>query len=180
MAFLLSLVAVLFLSNCRGYHYFMDMHISPAIDSQEKDILGNRVGNRPIPENTIRYKENVLGLEVGGPDDYVKSGETLKNPLPRSTEVLKLGQTKYNVFCAPCHGISGKGDGPVQKKMPIVRPLVNKEPGENLPIMKQKEGYFFHAMYAGFGAMNGYNTQMNQKEMWAVARYIKHLQKQSK
>jgi mono/diheme cytochrome c family protein len=35
------------------------------------------------------------------------------NPIPPNRESVEAGQTVFMTTCAPCHGVTGKGDGPV-------------------------------------------------------------------
>ncbi|RME87842.1 MAG: hypothetical protein D6767_11225 [Candidatus Hydrogenedentota bacterium] len=169
----------LFSANCRNYHYFMDMHISPAIDTQEEDVLGKRMGNRLLPEHTVLYKKPYMPLKPGDIEYYNQIMDKLKSPLPKTQKVFALGKQKFRIYCSPCHGMEGKGDGPVKKKFVIIRNIVPLKKGEDFALANKPEGYFFQVIYGGFGAMRGYYSQMTSEEMWAVARYVKYLQKQA-
>jgi mono/diheme cytochrome c family protein len=46
------------------------------------------------------------------------SPKTLKNPVPANAASIKAGQALYGKNCRHCHGLRGKGDGPLAPKSP--------------------------------------------------------------
>ena len=170
------MIIAFFAMNCQGYHYYMDMSFSPSIDSQQKDNLGNRIGNRLPPENTVPFGKTPLHLGMNIPADYEKSDRELKNPLEDSLATLELGKERYNIYCFPCHGMAGKSDGPVTRVWKGIRPIVRID-NQPLPLEKYGEGRIFHVISTGFVSMPGYASQIPVNERWAIAKYVKILQK---
>ena len=167
------------LLGCREYAYFLDMHYSPAVDSQKQDAIGNRAGNLLPPENTIPYKGSHYAL-TNALSDYPRADLILKSPFedPTDAQVLDRGKEQYRIYCSPCHGLSGAGDGTVQAKWPSIRPLVAVE-GREVPPLEWGVGRVYHVIRVGIRSMQGYATQIKEENRWAIAHYVKHLQKET-
>ena len=84
---------------------------------------------------------------------------------------MARGQERFNVFCAPCHGRTGSGNGMVVQRGFRAPPSYHEERLRNAPV-----GYFFDVMTNGFGAMQDYAAQVPVADRWAIAAYIRALQ----
>jgi mono/diheme cytochrome c family protein len=108
--------------------------------------------------------------------DFVKK-------LPEQVEVteafMQLGQRKYEQVCAACHGFAGYGDGLVSKRAEALQSSYWLQPanfhGEQ--IVKQPIGQVYFTIANGKGKMAGYSSTLNVQERWAVAFYVKALQR---
>ena len=170
-------VVLLFVFHCREYQYFNDMHYSEAVDAQKKAKIGGRLGNIIPPENTVSYKNTPYTLS-NAEADYILADNQLKSPFQQVTsKTLNQGKEQYRIYCSPCHGIQGKGDGLVQKKAnwSAVRPLVAVE-GKEVPSLKWGVGRLYHVIRVGIRSMSGYEAQIREKNRWAIAHYVKYLQ----
>ncbi len=164
--------------GCVGYDYFPDMHYSPAVDSQEYDFIGKRQGAMLPPENTIPYGSSVYTMKEYL-QNYDQIASELKSPFNHiSNIVLRRGKKQYAIYCAPCHGISGKGDGPIKKKWVGVRPLV-QVPNREVPPVTWPAKRIYHVIQVGIRSMQSYSTHILEKDKWAIAHYVKYLQKKS-
>ena len=92
-------------------------------------------------------------------------------PMPVDESMMRRGQERYNVFCAPCHGRTGKGDGMVVRRGFRAPPSFHTERLQGAPV-----GYYVDVMTNGFGAMSDYASQIPVADRWAVAAYMKALQ----
>jgi mono/diheme cytochrome c family protein len=92
-------------------------------------------------------------------------------PLPLTQELLARGENRYNIFCSPCHGLQGDGQGMVTLRGMKHPPSYHQERVRNEP-----NGYFFDVITYGFGAMNGYSAQLEPKDRWAIVAYVRALQ----
>jgi mono/diheme cytochrome c family protein len=92
-------------------------------------------------------------------------------PMPVTADVLARGQDRYNVFCAPCHGRTGKGDGMVVQRGMRQPPSLMEDRLRNAAA-----GYFFDVMTHGFGAMQDYAAQIPVADRWAIVAYERALQ----
>ena len=92
-------------------------------------------------------------------------------PFPVTAEVMARGQERFNVYCAPCHGRTGEGNGTIVQRGFRAPPSYHEERLRNTPV-----GYFFDVMTNGFGAMQDYAAQVSVTDRWAIAAYIRALQ----
>jgi mono/diheme cytochrome c family protein len=102
-----------------------------------------------------------------------KSGGKLVDtlPFPISPEVLARGQERFDIFCAPCHGRTGNGDGMVVRRGFRPPPSYHTDRLRQAPV-----GHFFDVMTKGFGAMPDYVAQVPPRDRWAIVAYIRALQ----
>ena len=126
--------------------------------------------SRPLVEDTI---------PVGGLDrDNVKlawkvNGKFVERfPMPVTRALLDRGQERYNITCAVCHGPGGYGDGMiVQRGFP-------PPPSYHLDRLRAAApGYFVDVMSNGFGVMYPYADRVSLEDRWAIAAYIRALQR---
>ena len=92
-------------------------------------------------------------------------------PMPVTKAVLDRGQERFNVYCSPCHGRTGEGNGMIVQRGFRQPPSYHEERLRNVPV-----GYFFDVMTNGFGAMQDYSAQVTVPDRWAIAAYIRVLQ----
>lgn len=164
-ALLLAGTAVAGGAACR-----QDMHDQPKIRAyREAEFFADRRGARPIPEGTVargflQEDQHLYAGRVGGEliDEF---------PFPVTREVLERGQQQYDVFCTPCHGQAGLGNG-----MVVQRGFRPPPSFDNDRIREQPVGHYFDVMTNGFGVMPDYRAQVAPADRWAIAAYIRALQ----
>ncbi|MEY4565958.1 MAG: hypothetical protein RLY14_928, partial [Planctomycetota bacterium] len=96
-----------------------------------------------------------------------------------SEENMARGKQRFEIYCAACHGIGGSGDGLV------ARTAAEKSPSTWVPptslheekIRNQPIGRIFHTITNGKGKMGGYSSQVNAADRWAIALYVRALQR---
>lgn len=140
-----------------------------------KDLYGvfadKRSNRRPV-EGTIARGH--LALDDAATTGLVNASTyTGRNPVALTPEVLKLGQDKFNVYCAPCHDRTGGGQGIVNLRDPAFKPgnLMDER------IRGFVDGQLYYTIANGKGNMNGYRYQLNVQERWAVVYYVRALQR---
>jgi mono/diheme cytochrome c family protein len=92
-------------------------------------------------------------------------------PVALTPELLQRGQVRFQTFCSPCHGGTGRGDGLIVQR--------GFKPPPSLHIGRLRAapvGYFYDVMTHGFGAMADYSAQVPVADRWAIAAYIRALQ----
>jgi hypothetical protein len=119
---------------------------------------------RPIIDNTV-----IRGSVDDDPLFIPKDSNAF--PLPLTAELLARGQDRYKIFCSPCHGLQGDGQGMVTMRGMKHPPTYHQDRVRNEP-----NGYFFDVITNGFGAMNGYSAQLNPHDRWAIVAYVRALQ----
>jgi mono/diheme cytochrome c family protein len=88
-----------------------------------------------------------------------------------TADVLDRGHKRFNIYCAPCHGRVGDGNGFIPSRGLKRPPSYHIDRLRKVPL-----GYFFDVMTNGFGAMPPYNVQVPVQDRWAIIAYIRALQ----
>jgi len=110
------------------------------------------------------------------PDGTVARGararaEALTDRPPLSPALLARGQERYEIYCAPCHGLTGHGDGMiVQRGFP-------PPPSYHIPRLREMPlGYVVQVITHGIGDMYAYATRVAPADRWAIEAYVRTLQ----
>jgi mono/diheme cytochrome c family protein len=127
-----------------------------------------RSARPPVPGTVARGH-----LRDDSPYYTGKSGEAPVDtlPVPLTSELLGRGQVRFQTFCSPCHGLTGRGDGMIVQRGFKAPPSYHIDRLRQAPI-----GYFFDVTTHGFGAMADYSSQIPVDDRWAIAAYIRALQ----
>jgi mono/diheme cytochrome c family protein len=97
--------------------------------------------------------------------------DALVNPAARTAESLALGKAKYDIYCLPCHGAAGRGDGPVNAKLLIAPSLLTDQ------ARRYTDGYLYSIIRHGRGvAMPAYGDRLAPLDRWHVVNYVRNLQ----
>lgn len=92
-------------------------------------------------------------------------------PPPVTRALLATGRQRYEINCAPCHGLAGDADGL------IVQHGFPTPPSLHLPrLVAAPEGHFFDVITHGYGVMYPYAGHVSAAERWAIIAYIRALQ----
>lgn len=119
---------------------------------------------RPIIENTVA-RGSIAD------DALFVPKESNAFPLPLTQQLLERGRDRFAIFCSPCHGLQGDGQGMVTLRGMKHPPSYHQERLRNVP-----NGYLYDVVTNGFGAMNGYSAQLNPRDRWAIIAYVRALQ----
>ena len=162
----LIVVAVLFLNaGCR-----QDMHDQPKYTAlQQTTFFTDNRSARPLVAGTVargQLREDTVlyGGKVNGADAEVF-------PFPIDDKVMARGQDRFNIYCSPCHGRTGQGNGMVVQRGYRRPPTYHQDRLRTAPV-----GHFFDVVTNGFGAMPDYATQIRAEDRWAIVAYIRALQ----
>ncbi len=97
------------------------------------------------------------------------------NPVPAGAASVDDGRTLYLTNCAPCHGVSGRGDGPAGRALdPAPADLVqHSAPGVHT------DGQLFDWITGGYpgSAMPAFKDQLTDKQRWDLVNYLRTLGK---
>jgi cytochrome c553 len=148
-----------------------DMHDQPKyIPLRPSDFFEDGRSERPLVAGAVArgHLESDTLLYTGKGPDGKPSNEF---PFPVTKEVIGRGQDRYNIYCAPCHGRLGNGDGM------IVRRGYRKPPSYHIDRLRQvPNGYIYDVITNGFGAMPDYAAQIQPEDRWAIVAYVRALQ----
>jgi len=133
-------------------------------------LFADGTSARPLPAHTIARGH--LREDVGYYTGQDESGQFVASfPIEITREVLARGEQRFNIFCSPCHGRAGVGNG-----MVVQRGF--KKPASYLEdwVMAQPPGFFVNSMTVGYGVMPSYASQVPPADRWAIAAWIRVLQ----
>ncbi len=118
---------------------------------------------RPLLENTVARGSLA--------DDELFPKESNAFPLPLTPELLKRGQERYKIFCTPCHGLQGDGNGMVS-----MRGMKHPPSYHDARLRQVPNGYIYDVITNGFGGMLGYSAQIPAADRWAIVAFVRALQ----
>jgi cbb3-type cytochrome c oxidase subunit III len=137
---------------------------------QASQLFADGTSARPIPADTVaRGHLQDDTLLFTGKD--AQGNDSTQFPFPVTREVLEHGRDRFNIYCVPCHGLVGDGDGVVVQRGFNPPPSYHSDRLRQAPV-----GHFFDVMTNGFGAMPSYASQIPVVDRWAIVAYIRALQ----
>jgi mono/diheme cytochrome c family protein len=100
-------------------------------------------------------------------------------PVPVTMQVMRRGQQRYDIFCSPCHGLSGYGDGMVAKRAEDLQEGTWTPPSSLHTdlIRARPEGQLFNTITNGVRSMPAYGAQISVEDRWAIVAYVRALQR---
>ncbi len=113
---------------------------------------------RPIPDQTVARIDSERAKEIS-------------NPPAVTPALVKRGRERFNIYCSPCHGLDGKGDGIVAERG-FPHPPSYFEPR----LLAAPAATFFNAITNGYGVMYSYADRVEPHDRWAIIAYIRALQ----
>ncbi len=158
-------MSVACLAGCR-----QDMHDAPRYEVYEASATfpdGRASRNLPVgtvPRGWLREDEALYTGRVDG--EFVEAF-----PLAISHADLVRGQERFNIFCTPCHGRLGDGQG-----MVVQRGLRQAASYHQDRLRQERLGYLFDVITNGFGAMQSYAEQIPVRDRWLIVAYVRALQ----
>ncbi|MDH3244157.1 MAG: c-type cytochrome [Saprospiraceae bacterium] len=170
LIFSLMLFSCDFDRNKRGYEYFPDMAYSEAYETYAPNVIfpDGKTAQAPVPGTIPRH---MVPYQYPNSRDGMKlAGVELENPFPITEENVTRGRTVYNVFCANCHGLDGRGDGNLYAsgKYPSEPPsLVTEE------MLIKPDGEYYHIMTSGSAIMGPFAALIRPEDRWKIILYIK-------
>jgi mono/diheme cytochrome c family protein len=95
------------------------------------------------------------------------------NPLPVTAQLLARGRERFTIYCTPCHGATGDGNGITKKigAMAVVASLHDKR------IVELPDGDIFNTITHGKNLMGAYGPQIPVEDRWAIVAYVRALQR---
>ena len=110
------------------------------------------------------------------PDHTVARGDIARDEAttirpPVTQALLNRGEERYNIYCSPCHGLAGMGDGMVvQRGFP-------PPPSFQSPRLRAASAeHVVDVITNGYGVMYSYAARVEPADRWAVAAYVRALQ----
>jgi mono/diheme cytochrome c family protein len=92
-------------------------------------------------------------------------------PIQITRADVARGQQRFDIYCSPCHGRLGDGQG-----MVVLRGLQPPPTYHDPRLMKAPLGHFFDVITNGYGAMFSYASRVSVDDRWRITAYIRALQ----
>jgi len=93
-------------------------------------------------------------------------------PVLVTRELVDRGERRFNIYCSPCHGRTGEGNGMIVQRGFSPPPNFHGDRLRKAPV-----GHFFDVITNGYGAMYSYSDRVAVPDRWAIAAYIRVLQR---
>ena len=118
-------------------------------------------------------REQVLRRRAGRAFQTGGSGSMFLASIPARVDaaLLERGRQRFDIFCSPCHGRLGNGDGMIARRG-------FKAPADLASdrVRQAPPGYIFQVIRNGYGAMGDYRDQVSAADAWAIVAYIRALE----
>lgn len=172
--------------GCRGWETDKPpVHLNPNMDTQEKgkayrkaDLFADGRAMRTPPAGTVAqgflHDDDLrsYGLVPAAEPGKMKVG----NAFPEGLTVdVARGRERYGIYCSPCHGLAGDGDGIVNGYLGVKAPSMHDQRLKEMPA-----GQIYQAMLLGVngGNMGSYAGQIVEQDRWNVIAYVRAMQQQ--
>lgn len=207
--FALSLVPLAFIARARGNHSDKPrIHLIPDMDNQARfeaqasnTAFADGRAMRPAIEGTVPfqgaqvddrlYRGSELVLQQAEPvpfeavaveglfEQSLEERPVESFPMPVTQAMIERGQQRFDVFCAPCHGLSGYGDGMVDKRAAELQEGTWTIPSNlhDPPLRDKPVGYLYQVVAHGARSMPAYGSQIPVEDRWAIVAYLEALQR---
>lgn len=163
---MLPAIAALTSAACR-----QDMQIQPKYVPLDRSwFYSDGRSARPIPAGTVSTDDTdgnpslATGRDLGGFLTTI--------PLPLTQALLERGRDRFDIYCSPCHGRLGDGNGMVARRGFQAPADLNSPRVRNAP-----PGYLYAVIAQGYGSMADYSYQIQSlRDRWAIVAYIRALE----
>lgn len=112
-----------------------------------------------------------------GRTDYLhtgRSGDVYGDgiPLAVTPRLIDRGRERFGIFCAPCHGPAGYGDGVITKLGMVGPANYHQDRLRQMP-----DGQIFNTITRGKNTMGAYGGNIAVADRWAIIAYLRVLQR---
>jgi mono/diheme cytochrome c family protein len=149
---------------------------------QPNAFFANGLSSQLPPSGTVARSQPIQ--TISGPvypyeDSPVNTGRitgttyfVATNPLPVTPQLLQHGREQFEIYCTPCHGSLGDGNG-ITKKLGVMPAVANLH---DQRIVEMADGEIFNTITHGKNLMGAYGPMVPVKDRWAVIAYLRALQ----
>ncbi|MCZ6445587.1 MAG: cytochrome c [Planctomycetota bacterium] len=166
-------------------HLIQDMDNQPKFRAQHANALfaDGRAMRPPITGTVARGGLNEDDHYYRG----ISNGQwaaTFPPQVAVTMDLLQRGRERFNIYCQPCHGLAGYGDGMVNRRAMLLMNLgvngttwVQPKSVHEQQIREQPVGQYFNTITNGVRNMPAYGPQIPVADRWAIVAYVRALQR---
>jgi len=148
-----------------------NMYEQPKYDPlSESSLWPDGQSARPLEPNVVVRSAGVFAASSSGRRGDL--GQPARTAAPVTIETLRRGRERYDIYCAPCHSVSGDGDGMVVRRgFPAPASL-------HTPLMRAAtDAHLFDVITNGSGMMYPFAERIGPSDRWAIVDYVRALQR---
>ena len=145
----------------------------------ESKFFADGRADRPMPGGTVpRGRTTAADPAFLRADDLRYAGKAADGsfargfPIAVTTDLIKHGRDRYQIYCAPCHGALGDGNGVTKQYGMVATPSYHDD-----RLRAMAEGEIFNTITHGKNTMFSYADKLSPDERWAVVAYVRALQR---
>ena len=169
------LAAACVLAGCE--RTMKDMYVQPRLGPDAASPLwDDGKGSRPPPPGSVPVAVGDLARTSSGRRgrdelDARAAAESAAAPPAVDLALLQRGQSRFDVYCSPCHSIVGDGDGMIARRGFPHPPTFHQARLRDAP-----DRHFYDVITQGYGVMPSYADRVTPQDRWAIVAYIRALQ----
>jgi mono/diheme cytochrome c family protein len=141
-------------------------------------FFGDGRAMRLPPEGTVASEDVVVETAFHNGKDGNAWTTNMPAQVPLDEQTMARGQQRFGIYCAPCHGLAGHGDGMVSRRAEklqegtwVTPTNLHEERVRNLPV-----GDLFNTITHGIRNMPAYGHSIDPTDRWAIVMYVRALQ----
>ena len=171
--------------------YNAQQAISPTLNPDGKAAFAPVANTRRYRSGTedVAYTRGIVPEEDGtlpppptgqNEDGSAKEYEWVTAfPLEVDQSLMERGQERYRIYCTPCHGLGGDGDGLVTQRALALEQGTWVQPVSfhTAAVREQPAGRLYNTITNGIRKMPGYADQIPVEDRWAIVLYLRALQR---
>ncbi len=160
------------------------VHLIQDMDNQKKYktqtanpiFADGRSMRRPV-DGTVEAADLPDPAVLTGTDE---AGDWLEFiPVDVTPELLQRGRERYEIYCTPCHGHDGAGQGAVHQRALELQQTRWVPPSSvhTDTVRERADGHIYNTITNGLRNMNAYGAQVAVPDRWAIVAYVRALQR---
>jgi len=156
-----------------------NMHEQPRYDSQSTAIYftDHRTMRPEVPHTVPQEAEIDPVIDTGVEDDFAYAQAipaTVVEDFGTMADLLERGEDRYGIYCVPCHGGLGDGQGlvPNVSEVATIRPPSFHDDR----IRHMPDGQLYATIRNGIRNMPAYRHNVPVRDRWAIVGYVRALQ----
>jgi mono/diheme cytochrome c family protein len=184
VALIIALIPVVLIAKARAQrsptpriHLIQDMDNQPKYKAQAfNPLFADKRAMRPRIPGTVS-RSAIINNEVflTGKENGAWVNDI---PVEITDQVLVRGQERFQIFCAPCHGISGYGNGMINQRAELLQEGTWVPPlsFHDAQVRMRPNGHLFNTITHGIRNMPPYASQIEPYDRWAIVAFVRALQ----